>query len=737
MTSIFSWLLVLFLSNVLNETVGQTLPLGFRYVSYEVTIPRKLRSRYGQEESRDITYLLHIKGKGHVVHLRQKSSFVFKHVPIFTYSVDGALQVDHPFIRDDCFYHGFIQGKPSSLVILSTCSGGLQGLLQFENETYEIESVQASAVFQHVVYQFEEKESGAHIKCGVTEEGESRQEAIIQKAENQVSKDSSGGNWWTHMRYAKIAVVVENGLYVRFHRNETLVAQRVLDVIHIANSLYEPIGVRVVLVGLEIWSEKNFIPITDDLVSTLENFNDWRKDIFAPRLGHDAGHIFVYKVSEEILGLAFVGEICNPESSSAIELDNEPNLFAFASIFVHELGHNLGMIHDKTYCTCNQTVCIMAKHHAHSYKFSNCSYIAYYRLMTLGNTECLRIPPDHEFRLKSCGNKVVENGEQCDCGSEFHCESDRCCQSNCMLQPGASCAFGQCCSSCQYLPASTVCRERTNVCDLPEYCTGKAAWCPENVYVQDGTPCSDDAYCYHGNCTTHTKQCKMIFGKKATVASEVCFREVNSQGDRFGNCGINNGTEYKTCKSENILCGRIQCENIDSLPLLQEHSTIVQMHIGNRECWGTDYHSGLEILDIGAVIDGAPCGTDMMCIGGQCMNVSSLNYDCNVTKCHNRGICNNYKHCHCDYGWAPPDCLHKGYGGSIDSGPPPLKKKSKPGSRAGVIVGAIVAACFGIVLCVNSKTILRRYCTRLSPVCHPTKLTQERNQSPSTEDDNT
>ncbi|XP_042315844.1 disintegrin and metalloproteinase domain-containing protein 21-like [Sceloporus undulatus] len=231
----------------------------------------------------------------------------------------------------------------------------------------------------------------------------------------------------------------------------------------------------------------------------------------------------------------------------------------------------------------------------------------------------------------------LENGEQCDCGSEFHCRSDRCCQSNCMLKPGASCAVGQCCSSCQYLPAGTICRESTNACELPEYCTGKAAWCPENVYVQDGAPCSDDAYCYHGNCTTHTKQCKMMFGKKAIVASEVCFKKVNSQGDRFGNCGINNGTEYKRCKSENILCGRIQCENIDSLPLLEEHSTVVQTHIGNRKCWGTDYHSGLEILDIGAVIDGAPCGTDMMCIGGQCMSVSFLNYDCNVTKCHNRG----------------------------------------------------------------------------------------------------
>ncbi|XP_061468775.1 disintegrin and metalloproteinase domain-containing protein 20-like [Rhineura floridana] len=730
-TSYHLWLLVLISWNVLTETAGQKPPQGFRYASYEVTIPRKLTPRYGQQEP-DVTYLLQIDGKGHVVHLKQKKGFVSKHFPVFTYSKEGDLQVDYPFIRDDCFYRGFIQGKPFSLVTLSTCSGGLRGLLRLENQTYEIVPVQASATSQHVVYRLEEKGGAVRMNCGLTEEEQSRQVAMIQKSDNIVAKDARTGDWWTHTRYAEVAIVVDYERYDRIDRNETVAAMNVLDVIHVANSLYEPLSVLVTLAGLEIWTEKNLIVIDNNINTLLSTFNDWRTNTLNKHLKNDAGHLFVYKSFGRTRGLAYLGTICRTDRASGVESYVGYSLSDFSNTFVHELGHNLGMQHDGKYCTCERHACIMAASQANTDKFSNCSYNDYFELR---NSPCLLIPPhpDKMYKLKRCGNKVVEDGEQCDCGSPDQCKSDTCCQSNCMLRPAAMCAFGQCCAKCQYVPAQSVCRQQISICDLPEYCNGTSEWCPEDVYVQDGAPCSDGAYCYHGNCTTHNGQCKMIFGKKATVASKACFMEVNGRGDRFGNCGLYKfHVSYKKCNAKNILCGRIQCDNVNELPSLEEHSTIVQTYSGNRQCWGTDYHSGMEIPDIGAVRDGVPCGTDMMCIDGQCMSVSLLKYDCDVRKCHNRGICNTHRHCHCDYGWAPPDCVNEGYGGSIDSGPPPPSPDIVIAATSGGIAFVITAT--GVVsLCVYFRYGLMHHLRRLRARFRPTESKQEESPQQITE----
>ncbi|XP_066480909.1 disintegrin and metalloproteinase domain-containing protein 21-like [Tiliqua scincoides] len=682
MTKSLAWLLVLVLRSRLQGTAGQTPPQGFRYVSYEVIIPRKLISRYGQDPA-DLTYLLPFERKGHLVHLRQSISFAPKHFPVYTYSEMGGHEVDYPFIRDDCYYHGFLQEKPSSWISLNICSGGLRGVLSFDKKLYEVEPAQPPADFQHVVYQLEANEGELFMRCGLTEEEQIRQDATILKT-TVASKSNTGGHQETHTRPVNVAVVVEHELYVRFNRNKTLTLTRVLDVIQIASALYKPLGVHLYLVGLEIWSEMNFIEIGDTIEGVLDNFNSWSYNTLLKRLENDATHLFVYKSFGHKEGLAFRGTLCNNRWASAVESYVTSSLFLFANLFAHELGHILGMQHDGEHCTCDRPACIMAAFPVNTDQFSNCSYDSYSRLR---NSNCM-VSPLEPKKIDTpilCGNKVVEHGEQCDCGSEMDCLADPCCESNCKLKSGATCAFGKCCADCQYLPAGTICRESTSICDLPEYCNGTSGGCPEDFYVHDGAPCMDGAYCYHGHCATHREQCREIFGKKATVASKDCFREVNAQGDRFGNCGLRNGS-YSKCNADNVLCGRIQCVNVGELPSSDERRIIIQASIGETECWSTHHLNGANIGDVGAVRDGTPCGADQMCVKGTCISVfSHLKYECNIT---NRGICNNHKHFHCNYGWAPPDCLEKGYGGSIDSGPTSPRKR---GPSLRMTVGTVLA----------------------------------------------
>ncbi|KAL8169530.1 UNVERIFIED_CONTAM: hypothetical protein K2H54_051353 [Gekko kuhli] len=273
MTNDLAWLFVLVLRSVLKETAGQTPPPGFRYASYEVIIPKRQTPRYGHKEDQHVNYLLKIEGKSHLVYLRQKRAFAPQHFPVFTYSKDGDLQVDYPFIKDDCFYNGFVKGMSVSLVAISICLGGLRGVLQVENKSYEIEPVPASATFQHVVYRLEEEEGAIRMRCGLTEEEQLRQAAMIQNTGNVATERSQDRPWWTHTMYAKLFIVVEHERYVQFGRNETVVAFNVLNVLHLTNTWYIPIDVQnaapnASIFRLELFVGKALVSVTFQSTAT-------------------------------------------------------------------------------------------------------------------------------------------------------------------------------------------------------------------------------------------------------------------------------------------------------------------------------------------------------------------------------------------------------------------------------------------------------------------------------------
>ncbi|CAO2612154.1 Disintegrin and metalloproteinase domain-containing protein 29 [Lemmus lemmus] len=247
---------------------------------------------------------------------------------------------------------------------------------------------------------------------------------------------------------------------------------------------------------------------------------------------------------------------------------------------------------------------------------------------------------------------------------------------NCTLSLGSSCAFGLCCKNCQFLPSGEVCRKEANICDLPEWCNGTSHKCPDDVYVEDGIPCNVSAYCYEKQCNDRNEYCRKIFGQHAKAANTNCYKEVHSKGDRFGHCGLQ-GRGYIKCENDDALCGRLQCDNVSEIPKMKPHSTVHFAAVKGLPCWGTDYHFGTLLDDIGDVKDGTECGQDHICIRRHCVHISVLDSNCSPTFCHKRGICNNKHHCHCNYLWDPPNCVIKGYGGSVDSGPPPKIKRKK------------------------------------------------------------
>lgn len=267
-------------------------------------------------------------------------------------------------------------------------------------------------------------------------------------------------------------------------------------VISMVDAIYDVIGVKILLVGLEVWNKKNPIVI-DDVRKSLQLYCWWKIKNIIHRLKHDTTHLFIYKHLRGLSGIGSTSGVCDPSRSCAIVTFINRTLNLRALGVAHHLGHNLGMEDDEKTCKCRHKKCTTDATNPPIPKFSNCSY-NYFWTYTVKQTTCLleNMYTKSIFNLSHCGNGIVEDDEQCDCGSLHHFAKDLCCMPNCTLSLGSSCAFGICCKNCQFLPSGEVCRKQDNICDLPEWCNGTSHKCPDDVYVEDGIPCNISAFCY-------------------------------------------------------------------------------------------------------------------------------------------------------------------------------------------------------------------------------------------------
>nr|XP_004666452.3 disintegrin and metalloproteinase domain-containing protein 25-like [Jaculus jaculus] len=624
----------------------------------EVVIPLRVSGTSGDIRSPTwLSYSMRFGGQRHIVHLKAKRVLVSSQFSVFTYTKQGALQEEQPFIPKDCYYHGYVEGDPESMVAVNTCLGGFQGTIQINNTSYEIKPKNLSSTFEHVIYNLDSNDTQlSQMGCGLTEEEIARQ-MKIQDSDDSILMQSSYEGWWTHQTFIKVATVVDYNHYVYRKRNVTAVHVDLLTIVNLINGYYESLDTEVFLVGFELWNEKNLINVKGKMNDVMTIFCIWKANI-ALRLPHDSMQFIVRQDYGRLIGLGYVKTICSNKYNCGINSFDSNDMIRIGYIVTHELGHNLGMYHDNGTCTCGSNECIMAKRITTSKRFSNCSYKEAFN--TLLTRACIRNIKKTEniIKLKQqvCGNGVVEGGELCDCGSTVSCMKDPCCMTDCTLKNGSDCAVGGCCKDCRFMPPGTLCRDVANECDLPEWCNGTSQECPDDVYMQGGSPCKDNNYCYEKKCHNREEQCHQIFGNQSRSAEQSCYKEVNSRGDRFGNCGMTRDT-YRRCRSSHALCGRIQCENVTEIPDMRGHTTVHFHKVNSITCWGIDYHWGLKTPDDGNVEDGNACGVKHMCLRRRCVPVKLLQRDCHSKTCNKRGVCNNKDHCHCDVGWNPPQCL--------------------------------------------------------------------------------
>ncbi|XP_074061856.1 disintegrin and metalloproteinase domain-containing protein 1-like [Macrotis lagotis] len=672
---------------------------------YEIIIPRSLMSWRRKIHPEKLYYSFHMKGRWHVISLKQKRGLSVQNFPVYTYS-SGIPGLDMPFIQDDCYYDGYLVGDQGSFASISTCSG-LKGILIIQTIAFGILPVKSSKKFEHAVYRLSKVSRDV---CGVKE----RESWVSSKGLNPMELSSTHFPYaWSHTKYLEVFLVVDNRRFQMWDSNVTTTTQTLLDVLALVNQYMMQLKLEVVLAGVEIWSERDLVQISWDLQETLYDFSQWQAAELSKRARHDVAHLVTGQDLGSHQGQAFVGSLCTSGNTTGVEVFHHEDVPRFAALLAHELSHNLGLRHDHPGCTCaTLPPCSMHSSVPLEGSFSNCSVENFYEMLARNQGSCLfnKPEPRSPFGKQYCGNRLVEEGEECDCGNVLECQKDPCCLPSCQLKPGSDCAFGSCCRKCRFTKATTLCRPSMDECDLPEYCNGTSMWCQPDTYKQDGTPCQVEGYCYQGRCRSLEKQCVEVFGEGSRAAPAHCYL-MNTKGDRFGNCGSKWQGSVKVfvkCQPKDIMCGSLYCENVQRLPHIKSHHALIQFLVEDGWCWGADLHNAPDVPNGGLVKDGTSCGPQKICINQSCLDIKTmLHYNCEVIKCHERGVCNNFKNCHCDFGYDPPTCELPGQGGSLDSGPTPQVRvtyqKLSPGLWFLMIIALMIISITFLGICLYCK----------------------------------
>ncbi|KAM4744814.1 disintegrin and metalloproteinase domain-containing protein 10 [Anableps anableps] len=188
--------------------------------------------------------------------------------------------------------------------------------------------------------------------------------------------------------------------------------------------------------------------------------------------------------------------------------------------FAHEVGHNFGSPHDSGIeCTPGESREQGKKERGNfimyaratsgdkinNNKFSSCSIHNISAVLKKKRDLCFV-----ESGQPICGNGLVENGEQCDCGYSSDCK-DPCCYNadeeegkKCKLKPGKICSpsQGPCCTpQCTFKDSGDKCRPESE-CAFEGFCNGATALCPASGPKENLTTChSDTQVCINGICS--------------------------------------------------------------------------------------------------------------------------------------------------------------------------------------------------------------------------------------------
>ncbi|EDL85423.1 a disintegrin and metalloprotease domain 7, isoform CRA_a [Rattus norvegicus] len=601
-----------------------------------------------EEYEEELLYEIKLGRKTLTLHLLKAREFLALNYSETYYNIKREMVTRHPQILDHCFYQGSIIHEFDSAASISTCNG-LRGFFRVNDQRYLIEPVKYSDEGDHLVFKYNVKAPYAtNYSC----EGLNftKKSTLIDAKNIEEHKVED----YHKEKFIELFVVADEFVYRRNSKPQNKLRKRIWGMVNFVNMIYKALNIRVTLTGMEIWSAGDEIEIVSNLESTLLHFSTWQETVLKKRKDFD--HVILLSgkwLYTSMQGIAYPGGICQTLRSCSVVKDLLPDVNIIGNRMAHQLGHSLGMRHDDFPCTCPLGKCVMGAGSIPAIKFSKCSQTQYQQFLKNQKPACiLNNPLPEEFNdYPFCGNKKVDEGEECDCGPVQECTNPCCDAHKCVLKPGFTCVEGECCESCQMKKEGVICRPAKNECDISEVCTGYSPECPKDESQANGFPCKNgEGYCFMGLCPTRDDQCAELFSGGAEESHSLCYR-MNQKGNRFGYCKNKDNT-FVPCEEKDLKCGKIYCTGGRRSAHLGEDKTYnlknVKQNISIKCKTMFLYHNS---RDMGLVNSGTKCGEGMVCSNGECIEMEKA-YNSTICSslCDENDVDDNEPDCQCEEG---------------------------------------------------------------------------------------
>uniref|UniRef100_A0A4W3JK28 ADAM metallopeptidase with thrombospondin type 1 motif 7 n=1 Tax=Callorhinchus milii TaxID=7868 RepID=A0A4W3JK28_CALMI len=557
-----------------------------------------------------------------------------------------------PLRLNTCHFIGRVtdQEQHSGVAAISTCHG-MKGVFRLWGEDHFIEpwleqALEGGSPQPHLIYKrhapgtktsrLDSLRKQEHSEKQ-REKWEKRQRRRRRIKQRSVSKEK-----WVE------TLVVADSKMVEHHGNESIEAY-VLTVMNMVAGLFRDASIgnsiNIVIVRLVLLEEDEDLKITHHADNTLMNFCKWQKKMNIKGEAHPTHHDVAILLTRkdicagmnrpcETLGLSHVSGMCQPHRSCNI---NEDSGLPLAFTVAHELGHNFGIQHDGTGNACEpigKRPFIMSPqllYDTSPLTWSRCSQEYITRFLDRGWGLCLDdLPAKEAMELPSVPPGVLYDVNH-----------------QCRLQYGARSGF---------------CDDMDNVCNTL-WCTVGSTCHSKLDAAVDGTKCSEDKWCFNGNCISTVQRPKSTDGSWGAWSSwaectRTCSAGIQSAERHCNNPTPKYGGRYclgerkrfricniKACVTETPSFRHIQCSQFDSMPYKGKlHKWIPVLNRINPcelHCRPVDGYFSEKMLD--AVIDGTPCNEGNtsrdICINGICKNVG-CDYEIDSNALEDRcGVC--------------------------------------------------------------------------------------------------